>query len=108
MTRLLLPATFPKVSDKPYKWSVTLMETWPTRRWLCVAVQLCGVGVNLLPPVLSPEQSKTWSSSTLHLPDNFPFLNPLPTHCPHHPLFSMPDTVGNLVVDYLFCGWSER
>jgi len=37
---LLLVDAFPKPTAKPYKHSGTLMETWPTSSWLCVAVQL--------------------------------------------------------------------
>ena len=33
----LLSAFF-KQSGEPYEWSGVLIEPWPTRRWLCVAV----------------------------------------------------------------------
>ena len=35
---------FLKHSGEPYEWSGVLMEPWPTRRWLCVVVQLRGAG----------------------------------------------------------------
>ena len=41
---LLLLAAFIKPSGKPHEQSGALMELWPTRRWLCVTVQLHGDG----------------------------------------------------------------
>jgi len=42
---LLFLAAFFKYCGEPYKQSVALTEPWPTRTWLCVAVQLCGAGL---------------------------------------------------------------
>jgi len=41
-------AAFFKHCGEPYEQSVALTEPWPTRRWLCVAVQLCGVELCLV------------------------------------------------------------
>jgi len=43
LTGLLLLDTFLKLSDKPHELSGNLVDTWPTRGWLCVVVQLCGI-----------------------------------------------------------------
>ena len=40
---LLSAGCFSKPSGKQYKLSGTLMEFLATRKWLCMAVQLCGV-----------------------------------------------------------------
>jgi len=37
LSGLPLLAAFPKPTGKPYEWSGTLMETWPTSSCLCVA-----------------------------------------------------------------------
>ena len=43
LSGLFLLAAFSKLSGEPYEQSGTLIEPWPTRRWLCVAAQLQGI-----------------------------------------------------------------
>ena len=43
LSTLFLLTAFIKLSGKPYEQSKTLIEHWPTRRWLCATVQLCDI-----------------------------------------------------------------